>query len=155
MQYLQQQQTQQQHSLQHEKLQQLQQFWQQQMNSIEQVQDFKSHTLPLARIKKIMKSDEDVRVSVLPVCFFRVQIGWLFVTVANQMISSEAPALFAKACEMFILELTLRSWNHAEENKRRTLQKDDIAAALNTVEVFDFLVDVVPQTDVKVQRYHM
>ena len=63
------------------------------------------------------------------------------------MISSEAPALFAKACEMFILELTLRSWNHAEENKRRTLQRDDIAAALNTVEVFDFLVDVVPQAD--------
>ena len=48
---------------------------------------------------------------------------------------------------MFILELTLRSWNHAEENKRRTLQRDDIAAALNTVEVFDFLVDVVPQAD--------
>jgi len=105
-----------------EKVAQLQQFWQEQMRATEQVTDFKSHSLPLARIKKIMKSDEDVR-----------------------MISSEAPALFAKACEMFILELTLRSWNNAEDNKRRTLQKDDIAAALNTVEVFDFLVDVVPQ----------
>lgn len=49
-------------------------------------QDFKNHNdLPLARIKRIMKSDEDVR-----------------------MISAEAPVLFAKACEMFILELTLR-----------------------------------------------
>ena len=49
-------------------------------------QDFKNHNdLPLARIKRIMKSDEDVR-----------------------MISAEAPVLFAKACEIFILELTLR-----------------------------------------------
>lgn len=38
------------------------------------------------------------------------------------MISAEAPVLFAKACEIFILELTLRAWIHTEENKRRTLQ---------------------------------
>ncbi len=38
------------------------------------------------------------------------------------MISAEAPVLFAKACEIFILELTLRAWMHTEENKRRTLQ---------------------------------
>lgn len=54
-------------------------------------QDFKNHNdLPLARIKRIMKSDEDVR-----------------------MISAEAPVLFAKACEMFILELTLRYVRHS------------------------------------------
>lgn len=53
-------------------------------------QDFKNHNdLPLARIKRIMKCDEDVR-----------------------MISAEAPVLFAKACEMFILELTLRYCLH-------------------------------------------
>jgi hypothetical protein len=38
------------------------------------------------------------------------------------MISAEAPVLFAKACEMFIHELTLRAWIHTDENKRRTLQ---------------------------------
>ena len=38
------------------------------------------------------------------------------------MISAEAPVLFAKACELFIRDLTKRSWLHAEENKRRTLQ---------------------------------
>ena len=38
------------------------------------------------------------------------------------MISAEAPVLFAKACEIFINELTLRAWTHTEENKRRTLQ---------------------------------
>jgi hypothetical protein len=62
--------------------QHLQAFWQQQSQEMAVVSDFKNHNLPLARIKKIMKSDEDVR-----------------------MISSEAPALFAKACEMFILEV--------------------------------------------------
>ena len=84
-------------------------------------QDFKNHNdLPLARIKRIMKSDEDVR-----------------------MISAEAPVLFAKACEMFILELTLRSWSYSENNKRRTLQKEDIREAIQRTDVFDFLVDVI------------
>jgi nuclear transcription factor Y gamma len=38
------------------------------------------------------------------------------------MISAEAPVLFAKACEIFIIELTHRAWNYTEEGKRRTLQ---------------------------------
>lgn len=38
------------------------------------------------------------------------------------MISSEAPLLFSKACEIFIRELTLRAWIHTEDNKRRTQQ---------------------------------
>mmetsp|Transcript_11067 Transcript_11067/g.10684 ORF Transcript_11067/g.10684 Transcript_11067/m.10684 type:complete len:131 (-) Transcript_11067:180-572(-) len=81
-------------------------------------QDFKNHNdLPLARIKRIMKSDEDVR-----------------------MISAEAPVLFAKACEIFILEMTLRAWGAAEKSKRRTLQKEDIEAAIKNTEIFDFLV---------------
>ena len=73
-----------------------------------------------------MKADEDVR-----------------------MISAEAPVIFARACEMFILELTMRSWNHTEENKRRTLQKNDIAAAITRTDIFDFLVDIVPREDLK------
>lgn len=107
---------------------QLRMFWEQQHLEIQQVgtdpAEFKNHQLPLARIKKIMKSDEDVR-----------------------MISAEAPVLFAKACEMFILELTLRSWNHSEENKRRTLQRNDIAAAITRTDIFDFLVDIVPREE--------
>ncbi|XP_020106902.1 LOW QUALITY PROTEIN: nuclear transcription factor Y subunit C-1 [Ananas comosus] len=106
--------------------QQLQMFWsyqrQEMMSSALAASDFKNHQLPLARIKKIMKADEDVR-----------------------MISAEAPVLFAKACELFILELTIRSWLHAEENKRRTLQRNDIAAAITRTDVFDFLVDIVPR----------
>lgn len=114
------------HMQQQQQQQQLHMFWAFQMQEIEQVSDFKNHQLPLARIKKIMKADEDVR-----------------------MISAEAPVLFAKACEMFILELTMRSWIHAEENKRRTLQKNDIAAAITRTDIFDFLVDIVPRDDLK------
>ncbi|KAJ8565874.1 hypothetical protein K7X08_008450 [Anisodus acutangulus] len=114
------------HQQQQQLQQQLQSFWANQYQEIEHVTDFKNHSLPLARIKKIMKADEDVR-----------------------MISAEAPVVFARACEMFILELTLRAWNHTEENKRRTLQKNDIAAAITRTDIFDFLVDIVPREDLK------
>ncbi len=63
------------------------------------------------------------------------------------MISAEAPALFAKACEMFITELTYRAWFHTEENKRRTLQRSDISMAVSKTDIFDFLLDVVPKED--------
>ena len=85
--------------------------------------------LPLARIKKIMKSDEEVR--------------------TKTMISAEAPVLFAKACEMFIIELTLHAWVHTEESKRRTLQRNDIAAAIGKTDIFDFLIDIVPRENEK------
>lgn len=85
--------------------------------SISTEQEFKSHNdLPLARIKRIMKSDEDVR-----------------------MISAEAPVLFAKACEFFILDLCIRAWGAAEKSKRRTLQKEDVDSAINNTDIFDFL----------------
>lgn len=101
-------------------------FWVDQMTEVQAATDFKNHLLPLARIKKIMKSDEDVR-----------------------MISAEAPVLFAKACEMFILELTHRAWAQTEEAKRRTLQRSDISAAIQKTDIFDFLIDIVPRDDPK------
>jgi len=104
----------------------LREFWREQLREMGEVTDFKTHLLPLARIKKIMKSDEDVR-----------------------MISSEAPVLFAKACEMFISELTMRAWSHAQEKKRRTLQRSDVAAAITKTDIFDFLIDIVPRDDFK------
>ncbi len=41
-------------------------FWQKQMQEIEETNDFKNHQLPLARIKKIMKTDEDIKVNSIP-----------------------------------------------------------------------------------------
>lgn len=100
-------------------------YWQNTINSIENDDhEFKIHQLPLARIKKVMKADEDVK-----------------------MISAEAPILFAKGCDIFITELTMRAWIHAEENKRRTLQRSDIASALQKSDMFDFLIDIVPREE--------
>lgn len=108
--------------------QSLQQFWCKVTEDISKVNadDFKSQALPLARIKKIMKLDEEVK-----------------------MISAEAPVLFAKAAEIFIHELTLRAWAHTEDNKRRTLQRNDIAMAISKCDQFDFLIDIVPRQEVK------
>jgi nuclear transcription factor Y, gamma len=64
-----------------------------------------------------------------------------------KMISAEAPILFAKGCDIFITELTMRAWIHAEENKRRTLQRSDIASALSKSDMFDFLIDIVPRDE--------
>ncbi|KAI8356508.1 histone-fold-containing protein, partial [Mortierella sp. GBAus27b] len=98
-------------------------FWEEQVVAAEQFDsDFKNHLLPLARIKKVMKSDPEVK-----------------------MISAEVPILFSKACEIFICEITRRAWLHAEESKRRTLQKIDVATAASRSDQFDFLIDIVPR----------
>ncbi|XP_015907979.1 nuclear transcription factor Y subunit gamma isoform X2 [Parasteatoda tepidariorum] len=108
--------------------QSLDSFWDRALEEITKlsINDFKSQELPLARIKKIMKLDEDVK-----------------------MISAEAPVLFAKAAEVFITELSLRAWVHTEDNKRRTLQRNDIAMAITKYDQFDFLIDIVPREDIK------
>ena len=71
-----------------------------------------------------MKADEDVR-----------------------MISAEAPVLFAKACEMFIIELTHRAYYHTLQSKRKTLQRSDIAKTIATTDIYDFLQDLVPKEE--------
>ncbi|XP_028978819.1 nuclear transcription factor Y subunit gamma isoform X2 [Esox lucius] len=107
--------------------QSLQSFWPRVMEEIRNLTvDFRVQELPLARIKKIMKLDEDVK-----------------------MISAEAPVLFAKAAQIFITELTLRAWIHTEDNKRRTLQRNDIAMAITKFDQFDFLIDIVPRDELK------
>ena len=95
------------------------------VRSIQSV-DAKHQALPLARIKKIMKLDEDAK-----------------------MIAAEAPLLFAKACEYFIQELTMRAWIHTEESRRRTLQRSDIAQAIANYDQFDFLIDIVPREEIR------
>ncbi|KAJ6290673.1 hypothetical protein OIU78_026422 [Salix suchowensis] len=88
--------------------QNLDQFWNQQLLEIYNSTASKSsHLLPIARIKRVIKSDGEVK-----------------------MISAETPILFAKACELFILELTLRAWLQTTACKRRTLQRCHISRAI-------------------------
>ncbi|XP_010537295.1 PREDICTED: nuclear transcription factor Y subunit C-10-like [Tarenaya hassleriana] len=98
-------------------------FWQRQLSEMKNFTGgFKSENqLPLARVKKIMKSDPEVK-----------------------MISADTPPVFAKACEMFILEMTLRAWIHTESRNRDTIQRCDLAEAVKRSETFDFLIDLVP-----------
>uniref|UniRef100_A0A0N5AXC1 CBFD_NFYB_HMF domain-containing protein n=1 Tax=Syphacia muris TaxID=451379 RepID=A0A0N5AXC1_9BILA len=86
----------------------------------------RNQDLPLARIKKIMKLDDALK---------------------EQMISAEVPIFLAKACEILIEEITLRSWRSTELGKRKTLQKCDISHALADVDKMDFLVDFVPRPE--------
>lgn len=111
----------------------LERFWSEIRAEIDgvNIMDFHASELPLARIKKIMKLDDDVK-----------------------MISAEVPVLFAKAAEIFIHELTLRAWLHTEESKRRTLQRNDVAMAITKYEQFDFLIDIVPREESKPHKKH-
>ena len=65
--------------------------------------------------------------------------------VIKFMISGEAPILMSKACELLIKELSFRAWRHTERNRRRTLQRQDLHAAVGESEVYDFLIDIVPR----------
>lgn len=61
------------------------------------------------------------------------------------MIAGEAPLVMAKACELMVKDLTLRSWRHTDHNRRKTLQRGDVQAAVGESEIFDFLIDLVPR----------
>ncbi|KAF1879401.1 hypothetical protein Lal_00005867, partial [Lupinus albus] len=105
----------------HIQKQSLQHFWLQQILDIRNTEAFKNNKqLPLSRIKRIVKADKDVK-----------------------MVSAEVPLFMAKACEIFILELTLRSWMLTEENERCTLQNHDIAKAIQKKHVLHFLTNLV------------
>lgn len=63
------------------------------------------------------------------------------------MISAEAPILFAKACEMFITEITIKGYLNAEKSERKTLQRKDVAVAIARTETYDFLIDTIPKNE--------
>lgn len=68
-----------------------------------------------------MKSDQDVR-----------------------MISAETPVIFARACEMFIMDITIRATQYAEyDNERLVLTKKSIADTIKNTDIFDFLMEIL------------
>ena len=96
-------------------------MWEKQTSEIEQInsrdaQAFKKPALPLARIKKIMKENEEVR-----------------------MISGEAPLVFSKACELIISELAIYSWSKTDSSRRRTIKQGDVFECIEDNHLFDFL----------------
>lgn len=99
----------------------LAEFWSKQKAEVEvidpeDVEAFKRPAVPLARVKKIMKENEEVK-----------------------MISGEAPIVFSKACELLASELAIYAWNRTDTSRRRTIKQDDILASILDNELFDFL----------------
>ncbi|CAI6361825.1 unnamed protein product [Macrosiphum euphorbiae] len=108
----------------------LNQFWPKAIEEIRKIGTLdllKPQALPLTRIKKVMKLDDNVK-----------------------MVSAEAPMLFSKAVEIFINELTLWAWTHTEHNRRSTLQRNDVAMAITKYDQFHFLIDIVPREEAKI-----
>ncbi|CAJ1843015.1 unnamed protein product [Sphenostylis stenocarpa] len=100
----------------------LRSFWEKQLLDIQVAEAFKSqHKLPLARIRRIMKTEGDV-----------------------QMVSAETPMLMSKACEIFIQELTFRAWMRAEESNKSTVQPCDVAKVIMQNDAMHFLTGIVP-----------
>ncbi|XP_047263251.1 nuclear transcription factor Y subunit C-3 isoform X21 [Capsicum annuum] len=104
-------------------------FWKRQKEEILHSDLKRKHELPISRIRRAMKSNDQVK-----------------------MVSAHSTVLLAKAIEMFILELTRRAWMQSEQEKRRTLKRCDIARAIRNEELFDFLSDIVPLQNYKVQE---
>lgn len=126
-------------------------------------ENWRNQKLPLAKIKKIMKS-EDVILQELERDRqekLAAEEGQAAAPTNEKstkfMISGEAPVLMSKACELMIKDLSFRAWRHTERNRRRTLQKQDLHAAVGESEVYDFLIDIVPRvttTTPKIQHTH-
>lgn len=83
----------------------------------------RDNVLPLARIKRLMKVEQEVN-----------------------KVASEVPLLFSRITEIFIEELTLRAWQYTEEGKRRILQRSDICSAVKSSDVYDFLIYLMPRS---------
>ena len=114
-------------------------------------ENWKIQTLPLARVKKIMKSEEFIMQELEKERLQKEAAESGNTDLVSErtgvkfMISGEAPILMSKACELLIKDLTFRAWQHTERNRRRTLQRQDLHAAVGESEVYDFLIDIVPR----------
>lgn len=102
-------------------------FWK---NSFQKIMNgrfnMKMIRLPLARIKRLMRIEEDVRV-----------------------MAAEVPVLFSFVTEIFIEELAVRAWMNTEDDKRKILQASDIAFAAKTSSMYDFLFHILPSSDIE------
>jgi len=127
----------------------MEELWTEAANQIAEInpatENWKAQALPLARIKKIMKIDEGILQDMERER--QAQEGSNGDSSKNTrfMIAGEAPVLLGKACELMIREMTARAWRHTERNRRRTLQRQDVHAAVGESEVYDFLIDFVPR----------
>ncbi|ORX73658.1 histone-fold-containing protein [Linderina pennispora] len=90
---------------------------------------FESHsqpgvsTLPAARVRRIIKEDKDI-----------------FACGADSIF------LVSRATEYFIDSLVREGYEFARFDKRKTVQYKDMAKAVQSIEQYDFLSDIIPPT---------
>lgn len=63
------------------------------------------------------------------------------------MVSNDAPIIMAKACELLIIDLAYRSEFFCKKAKRKVLNKEDICTTISNMEMFDFLIDMIPKDE--------
>eukprot|EP01127_Copromyxa_protea_P016142 TRINITY_DN4747_c0_g1_i1.p2 TRINITY_DN4747_c0_g1~~TRINITY_DN4747_c0_g1_i1.p2 ORF type:complete len:105 (-),score=24.26 TRINITY_DN4747_c0_g1_i1:38-352(-) len=77
--------------------------------------------LPLARVKRIIKSDPDVK-----------------------LVSADANFLIAKSTELFLEYLALEAEKQAKANGKKSITYDEIAGVVKTKDELEFLSDIIP-----------
>uniref|UniRef100_A0A453S9R9 Transcription factor CBF/NF-Y/archaeal histone domain-containing protein n=1 Tax=Aegilops tauschii subsp. strangulata TaxID=200361 RepID=A0A453S9R9_AEGTS len=95
-------------------------FWRERQEEMEATVDFNDRILPMARLKRLIRAEED-----------------------GMMIAADTPAYLAKLCELFVQELAVRAWACAQSHRRRIILESDIAEAAAYTESYDFLATVL------------
>lgn len=85
-------------------------------NEVEEEKAEKLLKFPAARVKHIMKMDPDVNLA-----------------------ASDAIFLVSKATEFFVESLAAESYNYTANNKKKTLTKNDVDAAIDSSDCLAFL----------------
>ncbi|XP_027031698.1 chromatin accessibility complex protein 1 [Tachysurus fulvidraco] len=91
-------------------------------NKVERAANGKNVSLPISRVKLIMKSSPDV-----------------------SCINQDALFLTTKATELFVQHLALTSYNNGSGKQDGTLSYSDLANAVEETEPFQFLTDILPR----------
>jgi histone H3/H4 len=81
-----------------------------------------STLLPLARVKRIIKSDPDVK-----------------------LISSDACFLVAKATELFMDYLVQETYKRTKRENRKVIQYKDLSKTIKETDELEFLGDILPE----------
>ncbi|KAI8324732.1 histone-fold-containing protein [Martensiomyces pterosporus] len=79
--------------------------------------------LPAARVRRIIKEDKDIFAC-----------------------GSDSLFLISKATEYFVDSLVRESYEFSRFDKRKTVQYKDMAKAVQSIEQYDFLSDIIPPT---------
>jgi nuclear transcription factor Y gamma len=95
-------------------------FWRKKQDEIEAIEDFSKRVIPMTCLKKVLCAEK-----------------------GKMMMTFDTPSFVTKACEIFVQELSLRSWMCANSHHRDIILDSDIAEAIASMESYDFLNDVL------------